>query len=385
MTRQPRQWIRLPDFIALIILAGCVTAFALTIPARDFLSYWAAGQQLIHHANPYDAIAVERLQRAAGFGGRGVLLVMRNPPTALPLALPLGLFGPKPGGLLWSLLLLGCLAGSILIIRTMHGNPENNLYLIGYFFGPAVACLLTGQIALFVLLGLVLFLRLHRDHPLAAGACLWLCLLKPHLFLPFGIALLAWILVTRRYKVAIGAVAAIVGGLVVVFPLDPSCWTQYRHMMQASGIVDEFIPCWSVVLRRSIDPRAMWLQFLPAALGCIWALWYFWKNRHEWDWVEHGSLLMLVSVLVAPYAWLIDQSVLIPALLHGAYRARSRALTILLASASTLIIIQIFLGVGVHSRVNLWPAPFWLIWYLFAAKLGRAGNIDISASPKTAP
>jgi Glycosyltransferase family 87 len=370
MTRPQQQWSPIPDAVALIILVGCVTAFALTIPARDFLSYWAAGQQLIHRANPYASAAVGQLQHSAGFGGRGILLLMRNPPTALPLALPLGLVSYKIGSVLWSFLLLACLAGSIRMIRTMNGNPENYLHILGYFFGPAVACLLTGQIPIFALMGLVLFLRLHRTHPLAAGVSLWLCLLKPHLFLPFGVALLAWIICTKSYKIAIGAVGFLLAGLVIVMPFDPSCWSQYRHMMQTSGIIDEFIPCWSVVLRRAIDPGAMWLQFLPAALGCAWALWYFWKNRHVWDWMEHGSLLMLVSVLVAPYAWLIDQSVLIPALLYGLYRARSRALTAIFALASTLIIIQIFLGASVHSRWNLWAAPFWLIWYLFATKSG---------------
>ena len=32
---------------------------------RDFIEYWAAGQQLAQHANPYDPKAVLRIQRAA--------------------------------------------------------------------------------------------------------------------------------------------------------------------------------------------------------------------------------------------------------------------------------------------------------------------------------
>ena len=57
--------------------------------SRDFVSYWATGHQLVHHANPYDRTAVMRIEHAAGLKEDAVLL-MRNPPWALPLAYPLG-------------------------------------------------------------------------------------------------------------------------------------------------------------------------------------------------------------------------------------------------------------------------------------------------------
>lgn len=376
--RRPR--LGLPDFLVLLILTGLLTAFSLTVAARDFLSYWAAGVQVLHHANPYDSLAVQNIQHAAGWGGRGIQLLMRNPPTALPLAVPFALFSYKLGGLLWSFALLISLIVSVQMVRNLEGNPANNLHLLAYGFGPAVACLLTGQTPIFVLLGLVLFLRLHQSHPLTAGASLWLCLLKPHLFLPFGVALIAWIIATRSYRILIGTVGSLLAAFALVMPIDPSCWSQYRHMMQNSGIVSEFLPCWSEVLRLAIDPRAMWIQFAPAALTCVWALWYFRRHRHHWNWLEHGSLLMVVSVLVAPYAWLIDQSVLIPALLHGLYRARSRAFAVTFGVISALIIVQIFLGAGTHSRWNLWPAPVWSIWYLLAIRSGRTQSQPAAAA-----
>ena len=379
MSPRLRQWIVSRDFIALILIAGIMTAFALTVSVRDFLSYWTAGQQLIHRANPYDADAVARLESVAGFHGPLRSLTMLNPPTALPLALPLGLVGSRTGGLLWSLCLFGCLVASVRMVWTLHGSPPNYIHIIGYCFGPAIAGVLAGQIPLFALLGLALFLRLHRTHPFSAGASLWLCAVKPHLFLPFGVVLIVWVLTTKRYRIALGAATDLSASTAFIWLLDPSAWAQYRQMMHAlsPAIAREFIPAWSVVLRRSISPHPIWLQGAPAAVGCIWALWYFFQHRCEWDWLEHGSLLMIVSILVAPYAWLIDQSLLIPALLHGAYRARSRTVTAILASASTLILIQIFLESGVRSRWNLWPAPFWLLWYLWATSARRTG---ISAS-----
>ena len=69
---------------------------------RDFITYWATGQQLVHHGNPYDAAAVSRIERDAGFQG-GASYYMRNAPWALPLALPLGYFGAQAAALPWSL------------------------------------------------------------------------------------------------------------------------------------------------------------------------------------------------------------------------------------------------------------------------------------------
>ena len=73
---------------------------------RDFVSYWAAGQQLIHHQNPYDADAVLQIEQSQGFPAGEQALIMRNPPSALLLVAPLGLVGFRAGALLWSLLLL---------------------------------------------------------------------------------------------------------------------------------------------------------------------------------------------------------------------------------------------------------------------------------------
>ncbi len=51
-------------------------------------------------------------------------------------------------------------------------------------------------------------------------------------------------------------------------------------------------------------------------MGCIWALAYFWPRRRSWDWFENGSLLVLVSIFVAPFGWIFDQSLAIPAILY---------------------------------------------------------------------
>ena len=336
--------------------------------SRDFIQYWAAGHQLLHHANPYDEHAILPMELAAGYPSGLPAFIMPNPPTALALVVPLGLFGPKSGELLWLALSLACLIASVGMVRMLHGNPKNQLHWLGYTFAPALSCLLSGQITVFVLFGLALFLWLHRTSPFLAGLSLWFCLLKPHLFLPFGIAMLVWIFYSRSYKVLAGAATSIAISSAIAFLLDPSAWTHYAQLM-ASRRPDllQSIPCLSIILRHRLGPA--WTQYLPAAVACAWAIGYFRKHREEWNWMHHGSLLMLASVLVAPYTWFMDQAILIPALLHGAYFARSKRSIAVLALASAVIEVQLLRGVPLlKSPFYLWTAPAWLAWYLWATR-----------------
>jgi hypothetical protein len=337
--------------------------------ARDFVPYWATGQQLARHANPYDGDALLRIERAVGFPSGAKVLFMRNPPWALPLALPLGFLGFRAASILWSLLLLACLVVSVRMLWVMHGRPKNLRYVLGYTFGPAIICLINGQPALIALLGLVLFLRLQRTHPFLAGVSLWLCTLKPHLFLPFGVVLLGWIVVSKSYRVLAGAGIAIAVSSAVVFFLDPLAWKQYSEMVRTYGMQRDYIPCLSFYLRLWLSPQAVWVQYLPVALACVWALGYYWPRRAEWDWMKHGSPLMLVSILAAPYVWLYDQVLVIPALLQGAYLTRSRNMLAALALLSALVELALFGNIvkaGALYLWTIWTAPAWLAWYLFA-------------------
>jgi hypothetical protein len=340
-----------------------------TVGTRDFSVYWATGQQLAHHANPYDADAMLRIERSLGFPPAMGPKFMRNPPWMLPVTLPLGFLGVRVASMIWSTLLLLCLVLSVRLLWALNGSPKSKRDWLGYAFAPGLLCLILGQSSIFALLGLVLFLRWHKSMPFLAGCALWLCLLKPHLFLPLGVVLLLWILISRSYWILFGATLTLGLSLVGMFLVDPLAWKQYSAMLHTSEIELDYIPCLSFLLRAWISPGSNWIQYVPSAFGCVWAIWYFWGRRRTWDWVEHSSRLILVSTLVAPYYWLFDQVVVMPALLQGAYAARSRDLLLALAFASALIEGALFAGGAKPSAVylwTLWTTPFWLIWYLVA-------------------
>ena len=110
-------------------------------------------------------------------------------------------------------------------------------------------------------------------------------------------------------------------------------------------------------------------EYAPAIVGCIWALSYYWPRRKKWNWSENGSLLIVVSVFVAPYAWLYDQVLVLPAIVHGAYKTKSRGALIVLALLTALVevaLMAIILKPAALYIWTLWSAPAWLVWYILA-------------------
>ncbi|MGP8268430.1 MAG: glycosyltransferase 87 family protein [Terracidiphilus sp.] len=371
------------DLSVLSIAAPCALAVIFTVlflsalpvnrdlaAKRDFITYWATGQQLVHHGNPYDPAAVSRIEWDAGFQG-GASYYMRNAPWALPLALPLGYVGAQAAALPWSLVMLGLLFASARMLWKVFRQGGARLDWIGYCFPPALFCVILGQTSILLLFGLAVFLRLHKSYPFVAGAALWFCTLKPHLFLPFVLVLLVWIVVSRSYRILLGGLAAFAAGALLTTSIDPAAWSQYLYYMRTSVVTQEFTPCLGDVLRDSIRPSAEWLAFVPCIVACVWALAWFWPRRRSWNWLENGNLLMLVSLLVAPFGWIFDQTLAIPAILFAVSRKPSRIWMYALALIYLLIEFQIGFHVELHSRAFLWIAPVWIVWFLFARASAR--------------
>ena len=347
---------------------------------RDFVEYWAAGQLLVHHANPYDPGATLAIERTVN-GPDAALILMLNPPWTLPLVCPLGFLGLRTAALLWNLLLLISVLVSLQIARRLHGSPPNRLHWLGLAFTPVILALAMGQLSVLVMLGYMLFLRFHRDRPLVSGAALWLCTLKPHLFLPVAVVMVAWVLVSRTYKVLMSAAIALSASVIAAFVIDPHAWREYMQIMRAPALEGQFIPCLADAFRHWLDPHAGWLRFLPAAVCCLWALSYYWRRRSVWAWTEHGNLLILVSLVVAPYGWFYDQCCALPAILHGSYTVRSRSYLTALALMILLADIQLY-GIKSVSPLGsplwLWTGPAWFAWYL-AARVPRSFKVAGSA------
>jgi Glycosyltransferase family 87 len=367
----------------IVIVAGVLIGILSAKPSHhDTQWFWASGHLLVHGHNPYDREALRQIELSLGLPLKNQVMMTLNPPFALFLLVPLGLLTPTEGVFAWSLLLAAFLILSVLSVRAMVGHPyDRNYLLLAWCFAPALCCIEVGQTGLITLLGLALFLRFHDTRPLWAGAALSLCAVKPHLLLPFGVALLAWIVVRKKWMIVSGAILALVVESLVAMAFDHAIWAHYRAMMRTERFVDEFIPTLSVGLRFLLDRQAMWLEFIPAALGCAWALWYFWRNREKWDWTTHGSLVTLVSLMVAPYAWLTDQVLAIPAILFvflSATPPRKGSLTLLLA-VMTATELQMMMTKTLFFKPDMLLGVVWVAWYLYA-KSGATSTIDAVAT-----
>lgn len=350
--------------------------------SRDFGVFWATGQQLVHHGNPFDERSMGILERAGGLVGNGTFY-MRNPPWVLSLAIPLGWMSPPVASVAWALGLIGLLAISVMQLRKLYGWSGAATDLLAYGFPPALVCVVMGQTTLFVLLGLVLFLRFHSQRPFVAGMALWFWTLKPQLLVPVGVVLLIWIVLTRSYRTVLGLLTALAASSLLIEWIDPAIWTQYLHWARNSGVAQQYIPCLGVFLRDAIRPGSERLAFVPSILASIWALGYFGKRRRAWDWTRDGHLLLLVSLFAAPYCWVYDQCLAIPALLFAAIHARStKAVAALIALYAVLDLQPFFLPRGINSPLYLWPALAWLLWYAVAERSFRLPERSAEARPE---
>ncbi len=335
---------------------------------RDFIGYWAAGQQIVHGASPYDVDQVLHLEKAVGLGTLQIK-VTPSPPIGLALVLPLGFLGAKNGLVFWMIVQLACLSAALWIVWLLQGKPSTRTHLLGYLFAPALACFMAGQIGIFLLLGLVLFLYWLRQRPFLAGAALLPMTLKPHLFLPVAIVLVLWVVVQRKPQIFAGLIAAMAASYALVLAFDPHAWSQFMGMMRSNLMQDRFAPTLSAYFRWDIAPAAIWLEYLPTALATLWAIAFFWTQRDRWDWLQQGLLVLLVAVLCAPYAWVTDEAVLLPAVLFGIYRAlENRRSLIPIAFVAAVALVELYADVRITSWYYTWTAPAWLAWYLYAGR-----------------
>jgi len=223
----------------------------------------------------------------------------------------------------------------------------------------------------------VLFLVLYKDHPFLAGLSLSVCAIKPHLLLPFGIALCLWLVVRKQTWIVLGALTGTLATSLIATAVRPSIWSDYLSMLRTAQLDQEFYPTASALLRLAIHPRWAWLQALPAVVACIWAAWYYLRNRNDWAWTgAYGYLLILVSLLVTPRGWVTDEILAVPALLFLFYEGSSRIVLRCLAAASLVAMGEMFAGVKITGPFYIWTTTAWLACYVAAMPVSAEGSVS---------
>jgi hypothetical protein len=354
------------------------------VALRDSVAYWAAGRLLVSDQNPYDHDAVLRLERQQGYRDERPL-ILRTPPWSLFLVAPIGLLEPIWAWATWIGLSLACLIGGIRICARLYGDgtPQNLFTLISYTFAPVPACLVSGQMGLILMFGIILFLWFERDHPALAGAALVMPFAKPHLLGLFWLVLALWVMQRRKRALALGFLVMLLAANGFAVMMDPSVFQQYLDMLRTASIGHEFIPALSGVLRLLFFRRMFLMQFVPMTLGLIWCLRFFLRNSACWNWREHGPPLLVVSVLTTPYEWLSDETVLLPAVLQAAafvyasrndLKIRTKLALIIFALLDLLLLLILKSKIPFSTGIYFWSSLVWFFWYFQARKLGMASK-----------
>jgi hypothetical protein len=317
------------------VVAGVFIALfgtgVLSLPLRDFEEYWTAGDVFLRGGNPYDPADLSASLRNATGTSRDDPTMMWNPPWTLPLTVPFAFLPIRLAHVLWVAVQVGLVLGSVRILVRIYGVPDTvrgPLFAAVLLFPPTVFLLVYGQIGGVCLFGVAGFLFfLQRDRPIAAGLCVALTAIKPHLLFAFGLFLILEALVSRRVLVAVltGAAAlAVAAGL--AWLINPHVYADYlTGMNAASGEVeyktvrDWRLPLVSYWLRMWTAPDRFWVQFVPMVVVAVGTAVYWWATRRNRDWPRQTPTLVLFSLLAAPYGgWLFDLVLLLIPVCHAA-------------------------------------------------------------------
>ena len=196
-------------FCMVILFAAALMA-AYALPVQDFAAYWASAH--LFQQNPYSMQQTQSFEKSAGL--ISAPLVVRNPPWAIVLFLPLGLLGYRSAFAIWMVMSVLGIAGCAKVVWDRCGpGPSLVPALLSLMFGPTIVLLMLGQITVLVLLGAMLFcILVKKGQDWLAGASLLLVMGKPHIALLFLLSVALWVVLYRRWIVMISRHSDLDGG-----------------------------------------------------------------------------------------------------------------------------------------------------------------------------
>jgi hypothetical protein len=365
-------WILLA--VSIGVLTWLIIDFAdpKTVPADDFVEYWAAGRLNVSNGNPYDPTEIKTLQTKVGLPDEYIIM-MWNPPWTLTFVMPFSLLDYPVSRTLWLLLNLFLVFFAADWMWLHYGGPKKYrwlAWLLAFTFAPTLFLLDTGQIGAFILVGVIGFLHFtNRRQWCLAGSCLILIAIKPHLLYLFWIALILWMIDKSNWMVAIcGTITGLIA-TAIPFIINPDVISQYLYTTLNQPPLYWKTPTLGSVLRLLFGIDIYWLQFLPSVLGALWFFFYWFRHRYKWNWSEQIPIILIISVVTASFGWEFDQIVLLPVMIQigvWVFQSDQRVLTSIAIIIHLLItsfaIVITFLPISNFGYI--WMAPTFALIYL---------------------
>lgn len=352
---------------SLVILFAASLMAAYALPVQDFAAYWAAAH--LFQQNPYSMQQTQSFDKSAGLVSAP--LVVRNPPWAIVLFLPLGLLGYHSAFAIWMLMsVLGIAVCAKVVWDRCGPGPSLVPALLSLMFGPTVVLLMLGQITVMVLLGTVLFcIMVRKGRDRLAGASLLLVMGKPHIALLFLLSVALWTVLYRRWIVLISGTLALTVASSAALAMNPDIFAQFwRQMLLVVGETAAFPNLGGMLYSLS---GLHILALLPQLAGVIWLAFYWQKHRSDWDWEHHGLVVLLVSVACSYYSYPYDEILALPALIAAFARGDRRMFLAVFALTDLAYAVYIS-GIAGHFGFGYmflwWTATGWLLTYILAQK-----------------
>jgi hypothetical protein len=364
-----RRWLRyLPAVaVALMLFRFRVRIFVAPLPLNDFMVYWAGAKLLLAHANPYSTAAITSIERSLGWTLSPHVLL--NPPWSFPIFAWVGLFPFAVVHSVCRLLSLGVEAVCAVLLWRYFGGNRNLSWIplvILATFLPAASAEQMGQITIPMLGALTVFLMMVRRRMyFAAGLALLVLAAKPHLVLLLFAAIVLWCIQERRWSLLGGTVVACVVSAAAVVGFDPGVLAWLHGSAQTAVEIQCGI---GGLLRDVFGMQYGWLQFVPTVLGAVWFSMHWRRHRHAWKWEEQVPLLLLVSLVMAPYSWAHDFVLALPALIALAVKLYDSGSDWTIAAAlyaTTELVIFAYLQEAPKPWQSL-ACALWLVMYLVA-------------------
>lgn len=284
---------------------------------RDFIAFWGGIQVIARGKNPYQAEEVLKVQQEV-YPNYTEAQVFLNPPFAIPLFYPLLRWSFSVSYLLWMLVNVSALFGSVFILlKAMDAGRRTRIFsFVGtLLFLPALYCLWMGQLSILMLYFFMIGWNFwQKKRFLLSGAFFALLGLKPHLVLVVGMAFVVETLRHRRFSAALGFLSTLVFLALSAELLLPNAFQRWRAMdfdplLYRTSSLSTFI---RLVLLDVDGSAAFWpipvVALLAMTVVAFWQIRF--QPRLRWDGALSGY--MVLSLLCAPYVWFYDYVLLLP-------------------------------------------------------------------------
>lgn len=293
------------------------------LPAQDLVYYFTAYQLFAAGENPYDTVRQNELLEQLALPEPPDRVNLMYPPWLLPLFAPVLSFSLQQAKALLVIINVLCLA-AIPIVLAFAVRPRGRVLhpslLFAALYVPAFETIRLGQVILLTTTALALtMLAIAKGRDLLAGAMLAVVGIKPHLVVPFGLVLIYWIVLERRWKIPVAAVVTVALLSLIAHLVSPGIVGHWiANSREVSDTFTIFKTATLTFAARSLligedGTPPNWPLIVFPALAASATVIHLAIRRPRIELARAAPLMLIVSVLFAPYAWYHDHTVLLVA------------------------------------------------------------------------